>query len=263
MLFDARLQFHHAAQLATALGISYLPAQPDDSHTSLEWLPALEALASNPVRGVKPVRLAVRPNPLAVLVLDESNTPTATLLLHGRTIDGAARWIRSELDGFGLESKRYTLKRHYTIPTHPVAERAGFDATHIVDFEQLSAWYSDAAGLLTAIASSTPGASAVRCWPHHFDIATVIQVSPKQTVGVGMEPGDVYYNEPYFYVNMSPSPAVDAPRAALSGGGAWHTHEWIGAVLPATRIGTTDQREQCMAFLQSAIAACSAMLAKV
>ena len=103
----------------------------------------------------------------------------------------------------------------------------------------------------------------MRCWPHHFDIATLIEVSPKQTVGVGMEPGDVYYNEPYFYVNMSPSPAVDAPRAALSGGGAWHTHEWIGAVLPATRIGTTNQREQCMAFLQSAIAACSAMLAKV
>ena len=38
-LVDARLQTHHAAQQVVALGISFLPAQPDDSHTNLEWLP--------------------------------------------------------------------------------------------------------------------------------------------------------------------------------------------------------------------------------
>src|SRR4051812_30076366 len=39
-LSDARRQLHHAAQFATAAGISYLPARPDDSHTNLEWLPS-------------------------------------------------------------------------------------------------------------------------------------------------------------------------------------------------------------------------------
>jgi hypothetical protein len=257
-LADARLQFHHAAQLATALGISYLPAQPDDSHTNLEWLPELEALASNPVQGRRIVRLAVRPSRLAVLVLDESNTPVATFPLDGKTIEEAAQWIRGQLDAHGVDSSRYTLKRHYSIPSHPVAEHAPFDATRLAEFEQLSTWYSNAATLFTAIAATTPGASVVRCWPHHFDIATLIEVAPERTVGVGMEPGDVYYAEPYFYVNMRP--ATDATRPALEGGGAWHTHEWIGAVLQGSQLASTNQRAQCEAFLLSAIAACSAMV---
>jgi hypothetical protein len=260
-LVDARLQFHHAAQLATAMGISYLPAQPDDSHTNLEWLPGLDALASNVVRGTRVVRVAVRPNPFAVLVLDGSNAPSATILLDGRTMDGAARWIRAHLDDYGLDAARYTLERHYTIPRHAVGDHAGFDATHDTDFEQLSAWYSDAAALFTALASTTPGASTVRCWPHHFDIATLIEVVPQHTVGVGMEPGDGYYAEPYFYVNISPQPAPKADLPALQGGGRWHTHEWIGAVLTGSHVGKTSQREQCAAFVQSAVAACSSMLA--
>src|ERR1041384_4350124 len=59
-LVDARLQLHHAAQLVAGLGISYLPRRDDDSHTNLEWLPAFNALASNPV-GASAFRLAIRP----------------------------------------------------------------------------------------------------------------------------------------------------------------------------------------------------------
>jgi hypothetical protein len=80
-----------------------------------------------------------------------------------------------------------------------------------------------------------PNASEVRCWPHHFDIATLIEVARGKTIGVGMEPGDVYYDEPYFYVNLHPRPAAP-PTALLGGHGTWHTHEWIGAVLPVSRL---------------------------
>ncbi len=53
-LTDARLQLHHAVQLAVAAGISYLPAAPDDSHTSLEWVPDLRALLSRACRALVP-----------------------------------------------------------------------------------------------------------------------------------------------------------------------------------------------------------------
>ena len=106
----------------------------------------------------------------------------------------------------------------------------------------------------------------MRCWPHHFDIATLTTVSPDRTVGVGLEPGDVYYDEPYFYVNMRPVPPVDALTATLAGGGIWHTHEWIGAVLPGSHLaaGSTrrELREQVDAFLDSAVAACRALVAR-
>src|SRR5204863_9809351 len=69
-LVDARLQFHHVAQLATAMGISFLPPKPDDSHTNLEWIDAVAALASRVVPRATPFRVAVRPAGLTVLVLD-------------------------------------------------------------------------------------------------------------------------------------------------------------------------------------------------
>jgi hypothetical protein len=249
-LSDARLQLHHAAQIVTAMGISYLPKQADDSHTNLGWVDDLSALASHPVRGSGAIQLAVRPHPFALLFLvdDESRD---SFLLNGHTVAEAADWVRQNLSTHGLDSAAFTLAKHYTIPMHPVGESAPFDASAPSAFEELACWYSDAAQLLESIASKEPNAAPVRCWPHHFDIATLLEVAPRKTVGVGMEPGDVYYAEPYFYVNMYPSPAV-APTSKLPGGGSWHTHEWIGAVLVGSQVGREGQREQIAAFLEAA-----------
>jgi hypothetical protein len=258
-LVDARLQLHHAAQLATALGISYLPAQPDDSHTNLEWIDAIGALASNPA-GSPALRLAARADPLAILVLDSRANVRATYSLDGRTVDDAAGWIRGQLAEYGFDSARYTLKRHYEIPSHPVDAGAAFRATTPASFEQLASWYSNAAAALESVVLATPGASPIRCWPHHFDIATLIEVAPGKTISLGMDPGDDYWREPYFYASMSPPPDAAAPRAELAGNGLWHTRDWIGAVLPASRIDSANQQTQVDAFIRSAVSACHGLL---
>ncbi len=54
-----------------------------------------------------------------------------------------------------------------------------------------------------------PDPSAVRCWPHHFNIATYVFLetgNPETArgVGVGMSPGDEGYGERYFYINGWP-----------------------------------------------------------
>ena len=258
-LVDARLQLHHAAQLATALGISYLPAQPDDSHTNLEWIDAIGALASKPA-GSPAIRLAARAQPFAILVLDSGANVLATYLLDGRTVDDAARWIRGQLAEYGLDGARYTLKRHYEIPSHPVDAGAAFRATTPALFEQLASWYSNAAAALEQVVSAMPSASPVRCWPHHFDIATLIEVAPGKTISLGMEPGDDYWSEPYFYASMSPRPDADVPRAELAGNGLWHTRDWIGAVLPASRIDAANQQTQVDEFIRSAVSAGQGLL---
>src|SRR5207247_497257 len=120
-------------------------------------------------------------------------------------------------------------------------------------FEELAGWYGNAAVVLETLRAATPTASEVRCWPHHFDLATLITVAPGQSVGVGMEPGDQYYAEPYFYVNMHPAPDARA-LPPLHGHGTWHTHEWIGAVLPASRLAASGQRSQIERFTGSAVA---------
>ena len=251
-LTDARLQLHHAAQIVTALGISYLPNQADDSHTNLGWRDDISALASHPVHGASGVQLAVRPHPLALLLLVDGQ-PADSYPLDGRTIRDAAAWVRGVISTRGLNATAFTLAKHYTIPAHPVGDSAAFNANDTQAFEQLAAWYSNAARVLEAIVAKTPNASPVRCWPHHFDIASIIEVAPGKTVGFGLEPGDVYYDEPYVYVNMYPGPKK-APTSTLPGGGSWHTHEWIGAVLPGSRLAREGQREQIVEFIDAAVA---------
>jgi len=260
LLTDARGQTHHAAQFATAAGISYLQHEADDSHTNLEWLPALGALASHVVPGTNPFRLAVRVADLTLLVLDGGGAVTSSIALHGQTIAGAAAWIRARLTELGADGRRYTLSRHYVIPAHPVGDGAAFDTSDRTNFEQLSRWFACAADELTALRSST-GASDVRCWPHHFDIAVLIDLGAGRSIGVGLEPGDGYYDEPYFYVNMHPQPPAAALTAGLDGNGRWHTREWIGAVLPGSRVINGDgQRTQISAFLHSAVTAARSLL---
>ncbi len=244
-LGDARKQLHHAAQLATAFGISYLPKKPDDSHTNLEWIESEQALASNALDGK---RISIRIPDLAVLIGAKS------LPLRDITMESAWEWIRKTLEDSGLDGSRYTLKRHYEIPSHSVDDGAKFDASD-GDLDQLARWYSNAAREFEIIRASDSQASDVRCWPHHFDIATLITPAEGKSVGVGLEPGDNYYDEPYFYVNMSPAPDAKALPDSLEGDGVWHTKEWIGAVLPGSRITSDSQSQesQVQRFLRSAI----------
>jgi len=258
-LVDARLQVHHAAQLATALGISYLQKKADDSHTNLTWNDELSALVSNAVRGRDEIRIGVSMAPFALVVLVNGRA-RASLPLHGRTIADAAEWAREHLAAFGLDATRYTLAKHYTIPTHTVDAGAPFDASKSGEFEQLAAWYSDASIVLEEFVARMPHAAPVRCWPHHFDIATLIDFGHGKSVSLGMEPGDVYYGEPYYYASTYPRPRAELTRPPLAGDGRWHTHEWIGAVLPASSVGEREQRGQIEAFVESALTATRELL---
>jgi hypothetical protein len=252
-LVDARLQVHHAAQLASAFGISYAMPAADDSHTNLEWLSESSALASTSLLDVR-VQLSVRS--LALHVQGRAHR------LLGTTMREAAERLRARLSAEGLDGTRYTLKRHFDLPAHRVADGAPFDANE-EHLEELARWFGNGALVLERLRASIPRASPVRCWPHHFDIATLIPVRAGRSIGVGLEPGDGYYAEPYFYVNMHPQPHVEAlTELPLAGGGLWHTHDWIGAVLPGSSL-TPDppgQEAQVAEFIGRATGAAEALL---
>jgi hypothetical protein len=255
-LADARRQTHHAAQLATAAGISFLSKQADDSHTNLEWLPGLGALASRVVPSTAPFRIAVRIMDLELRILDDRNATVACLGLNGRKIADAEAWVRARVRERGAPAAKFTLAKHYKIPHHAVGDGSAFDTSDRAAFTELAAWFDLAAEALESVRARYDG-SEVRCWPHHFDIATLTTVEGSKTVGVGLEPGDTYYDEPYFYVNASPPPPAGAALAPLAGDGVWHTDEWFGAVLPASRIRSAPRsKSQVEEFLDSAIAAC-------
>jgi hypothetical protein len=261
-LSDVRLQAHHAAQLVSAVGISYLPTQPDDSHTNLEWVAARGSLFARPVpTGRAPFRVGLRVRDLTLLVLG-GEIVNASMPLNGRTINHAATWLESELEQSGLDSARFTLAKHYEIPPHPVATGTSFDTRRTEHFGTLSACFANAAVVFDEVRRTT-GASEVRCWPHHFDLAMLITHGVGKTIGIGMEPGDGSYDEPYFYVNMYPyPPSLVVREQPLDGGGIWHTEGWTGAVLlgSALKPSPVEQEAQVKQFLASAIQAAKGLL---
>lgn len=257
-LADSRRQLHHAVQLATAVGISWLPAQADDSHTNLEWVHHLGGVFCGVVPVTEPFRVGLRVEPLGLVVVDERTAQTEVFPLHGQRVTEAGQWLRERGGAHGADVSRFTLDRHYVIPHHPVADGAPFDAAPRAAFAELAAWLDNGDATLRRIAEASPSASDVRLWPHHLDIATLMSMSGGNSIGVGLELGDDYYAEPYFYVNVHPSPtAAEAARLRLAGSGQWHTDGWIGAVLPASRLTTVaaDQPNQVSAFADSALAA--------
>ncbi len=261
-LVDPRLQLHHAAQIIVSVGISYLEKRPDDSHTNLEWLPDLGALGTNWLDKRERIRFAVRPADLSLLALDSGGRVTSDFALDGRTVADGVAWLRDVLSKAGYDAATLTTKKHYEIPPHPVASGATFSLGGGETFAELERYYANAQEVTSHVAGTRAGASAPRCWPHHFDLATLITLPDipgrgSRTVGVGLSPGDGSYAEPYFYVGPYPHPSVDRLRS-LGSLGAWHTQEWVGAVLRAGDIAGLEERRQgeaVHAFVDAAIAA--------
>ncbi|HET8798203.1 MAG TPA: hypothetical protein VFO89_10980 [Thermoanaerobaculia bacterium] len=109
------------------------------------------------------------------------------------------------------------------------------------DLAVLARLYESAAKILEGLRAKHDGASPVRLWPHHLDVAILIG-----SIGVGFLAGDDAIDEPYWYVYNSPMPEELPPLSS----GEWYRGHWTGAVLkgdPDTAtIGT---------FLDEAIAA--------
>jgi hypothetical protein len=257
-LVDARLQAHHGAQLVVALGISLLPARPDDSHTNLEWLPG-HALGGRPLPADTPFRGALRLDPLILLILDEAGNVLDEYRLAGRTLVQAYRWLQEAVRAMGGAADRLTDRKHYAIPDHPVGKGAAFTPDEPA-LRDLAGYYQGASLALGEVAAGRTNASEVRCWPHHFDLATLMTGSAGRTVGAGLSPGDGSYAQPYYYVTPYPYPAGNLPPLTT---GLWHTQEWVGAVLPASHLvrerSETGQRDLVRSFLAESIAVCEAL----
>ena len=102
-------------------------------------------------------------------------------------------------------------------------------------------------GLSEKYAGLEPSPSPVRCWPHHFDIATLISLDAgggeeTRSVGVGMTPGDGGYAQPYFYVTPWPYPGATS-LPPLREPAFWHTEGWAGAVIEGTALIETEDAE--------------------
>jgi hypothetical protein len=228
---DARLQLHWAAQIPAGVGRTLIAQRADDSNTAFAWSAPRAAMMQEPVRGIE---AGIRLRDLTLIANDDE------LPLRGRTLDEGFAFLESH---FGA-----TLKRpNVDLPDHAVAHDAKFDPDPH-DLATLANHYASAAPILEEL-HGTP----VRCWPHHFDIATLLLLGGEKSVGAGLSPGDDGIRDPYWYVNLWPHPEPSRlPALQL---GSWNTAGWTGAVFPAA-----NGAERARQFVREAVEHCRLLL---
>lgn len=227
-LRGAREQAHWGVQVLSAAGETFAEHVPDTSHTASQWDASLSALVGRPLRGM---RIGLRLSDLTLLVLRDDRQPVATHPLAGHTLAEAYAWAGQALAA-GVDP-RGLVHPGYELPAHPIAEGGRFEAAAGLD--ELARWYANADATLQRFARETPGAGAVLCWPHHFDLASLVVLESDangealRSVGVGFAPGDEFVPQPYWYVNHGPeTERTSLPDLAV---GEWFREGWIGAVL--------------------------------
>lgn len=272
-LLDARLQLHHAAQLAASAGATFLEARPDDSHPNLGWNDQHRALLGHTIPAPQPFRVGLKPGELALVVVDAGEgdgAEVARLSLAGCSIEESMRWLAAAVAARGARVPESGLKRTtYEIPSHAVGTGAFFAMGDQRPFEEAARWFANGHHALSDLVERSPEQADVRVWPHHFDVGALLVLSLDDagglasSIGVGMSPGDDYYAEPYWYVSPWPYPEA-ATLPAAPAGGRWHSRDFTSAVLTGSVLvegGPADgQARRLRTFLDEAVAAGRALL---
>jgi hypothetical protein len=184
-LREARLQAHHALQWLARGARAYVPPQPDDGHTNLGWDRALGGFATYPLKAG--MWLSLRLTDLT-LGLHAGEAGALLFPLEGRADAHVRQWLGEQLAARGFDAHALDAPSPYEMPTHAVSEGAAFGPAAIADaLAELAAWFGNAALSLgvvheRAIARKLD-TSPVRCWPHHFDLATLITLAERNPVG--------------------------------------------------------------------------------
>jgi hypothetical protein len=251
-LREARLAAHFAAQWLARAARAYVAPKPDDSHTNLGWDNAVGSFCTHPLPDGS--RLALRLRDLMLIILSTQGQ-SQSLALGGLADAEVRAWLARRVGELGLDAQKLDAPSPYAMPAFGIAT----GARYVFDGEALSMlaiWYANANGALEEIRQVllTRGLNApeVRCWPHHFDLDSLVSFpgagpTDVRTMGTGFSPGDQYYEEPYFYVSVHPAPAV---RPVLPSFVHWHTHDFTAAVATASALlAEPDQRAAAKTYL--------------
>ncbi|MEM1263529.1 MAG: hypothetical protein AAGH76_14095 [Pseudomonadota bacterium] len=227
----AREWTHLACQPLSRAARANLPAVTDDSHSALLWNDRLELLCTAPLSRTVTLAIGFKPLRYVVVINDE---PGAEFELVGTTGTDALAWLNDILRRRALRPAD-VADMPYTLP-----DTRDWSSAVVLqpDVSRLGLAISTAHAALTTLVRSLPalhpGPSPVRLWPHHFDIATLVQLKagdPESapSIGSGYSPGDGNYAEPYLYCSPYPQPtAHDLPEAP--DGWHWHTAGFVSLV---------------------------------
>lgn len=259
---QAREQCHQAIQNVAAVGRSFLDESKGDEFATLTWDFGLQRLVGQWIEGEVIFRSSISLKDFTVFLVNSQIETISSISMQNIRQRDVMVWLEQQLGGLGKEFSKINLSLPYQIPEYPTAKGEAFAISNEDASAELSRYYHNTAMLLGAIINENENTSPVRCWPHHFDMATLITLldtgdpETSKSIGVGFSPGDQYYDEPYFYVSPWPYPTHQLTDISKTLG-HWHEHDWIGAVLPSSKLThlktNYDQQSTVLKFFRKGI----------
>ena len=234
VLSAAREWVHDACQPLSRAARANVSAAADDSHSAFQWASALKLLRTQPTSRTTALAFDFDPARFIVLVHDQ---PAAALVLRDVSRDAARQWLDEELRRRGLQATD-NATMPYALSFTPDWAHAAALAPAVAElgrrYEQVDAALH---AVVATLPKLVPGPSPVTLWPHHFDMATLVQLQPGDpatapSIGVGYSPGDENYALPYLYCSPYPTPA-DTDRSQPPDGWQWHTDGFVSLVCTA------------------------------
>lgn len=235
----ARKQLHLAVQLPAMFARSYLPVSEEDEHGALLWHPNIRGWCSQIVEGSSRAhQIGLDPALFALVPIQDGGEVSSPWSLDGKTMEEAIDWLKEQAMAAGLDPEKLTTTIPYELEDMP----EGFEWSNPNAFAEWAHYFDNTYHVLRPIADYHEGASIVRTWPHHFDMAVLIthDSEAKKFTGVGLSPGDGSYDRPYYYTSPWPYPEGELPTLSR---GHWHTEGFTSAVLPMEDFLHSDRQQ--------------------
>ena len=258
-LLDARLEAHHAVQWIARATRAYCKAEPDDSHTSMSWDLGGHALMGRSL--TTDLTLGLRIEDLTLVAMSKRGDQSFSLI--GQTESSVGDWLSDIVSHHDLDARKLHEPGPYTLETHGLDSGGVYGTAEKSAIEELAKYYGNATPIFEAIRATYPQASPVSCWPHYFDIATLLTFelkgsSEKTTIGVGCSPGDATYPEPYFYVSLWPYPLKENLPPAMAPS-FWHLEGFTALIIPSSDLVTernaAQQEEKVKTIIEQGVKA--------
>ncbi len=246
-LSAVRRMAHFAVQWPSRAARANIEARQDDSHSNLGWDRRLFGLVSHGMGadGQHQLGFSFADHTLNWI---SGGQVREKLDIEGIEDGDVQNWCDGLLATAGLQPTS-NAEMPYDLGD---ADYSGFANKEMgLALNTLGCWYDLAQGEIEGLvkkfgadATTTP---AIRCWPHHFDLATLFVLGEGDpetgdSIGVGLSPGDGSFDEPYFYCSPWPVPKV---LPTFTGEGfQWHTAGFTSLVCKASELGSLDSFDQ-------------------
>ena len=229
-------QIHIASQYLAAAAISFLEKKPDDSHTNLGWDPINNRLMTHSI-GNNQIGINLATANLEWFINGKLD---ASIDLQESTHREILNWFIEAVNRNGIE-KDYIYDFHYDLPYDALDEENifSFDKKEMMRY---AVNLTKAQRSFNAFLIENKLTSAIRVWPHHFDLGfyTSLDDTGDLFMSGGLAMADTMVDELYFYAaGWIKGVAINSRTYTGLEKGEWR-NDWDGAIL---RLGQADEMD--------------------